>query len=103
MWLDATLAHYNRLESLDGQWYAFIGGPDGKMVGHLDLSKTCGDTRGLFGGETFHTYEEGKWPDASPRLRLRLALPRIGERRNATRKTAYGLATEVSRFCNVIR
>ena len=32
--LDATLAHYNSGESMDGQWYVFIGDPDGAMLAH---------------------------------------------------------------------
>ena len=32
--LDATLAHYNSQESMDGQWYVFIGDPDGAMLAH---------------------------------------------------------------------
>ncbi len=31
---DATLAHYNSVESIDGQWYVFIGEPDGAFLAH---------------------------------------------------------------------
>ena len=32
--LDATLAHYNRPESIDGQWYVFIADEDRTIVAH---------------------------------------------------------------------
>ena len=32
--LDATLAHYNTKESIDGQWYVFIFDGDGTMLAH---------------------------------------------------------------------
>ena len=31
---DATIAHYNSEESVDGQWYVFIGDPDGVTLAH---------------------------------------------------------------------
>ena len=31
---DTTLAHYNTGESIDGQWYVFIGDPDGVFLAH---------------------------------------------------------------------
>ena len=33
---DATLAHYSRKESIDGQWYVFIIGEDARVVAHPD-------------------------------------------------------------------
>ena len=32
--IDATLAHYNTKESIDGQWYVFIIDEDGTMIAH---------------------------------------------------------------------
>lgn len=48
----------------DGQWFAFIGGPDGKIVGHSDITKIGGETRDIFGGKPFHTHEEGEWVES---------------------------------------
>ena len=31
---EAAIAHYNSPESVDGQWYMFILGPDGRMIAH---------------------------------------------------------------------
>ena len=45
---------------MDGHWFAFIGDPDGKIVGHSDISKIGGDTQDLFGGEPVHAHAEGE-------------------------------------------
>ena len=68
--LDATLAYYNREESVDGQWYVFImdgndlviAHPDGSLAG-LDLKGPLGtDANGYeFGPEMLSAGEEGKW------------------------------------------
>jgi len=62
--LEAAIDYYNAAETVDGQWFAFIGGPDGKIVGHSDLAKIGGDTQGLFGAETFHATAEGVWVES---------------------------------------
>ena len=59
--LEAAIDYYNAAETVDGHWFAFIGGPDGKFVGHSDISKIGGDTQDLFGGETF---EAGVWEES---------------------------------------
>ena len=59
--LDAAIDYYNAAETIDGHWFAFIGGPDGKIVGHSDISKIGGDTQDLFGGEPFEATEAGVW------------------------------------------
>ena len=68
--LDATLAHYNRTESVDGQWYVFIvdqddlvlAHPDGSLAG-LDLKGPLGtDANGYnFGREMLSATKEGRW------------------------------------------
>ena len=68
--LDATLAYYNRPESIDGQWYVFIidendlviGHPDARRLG-LDLKGWVGtDANGYnFGPDMLSATEEGKW------------------------------------------
>ena len=68
--LDATLAHYNREASVDGQWYVFIIDGDGVVIGHpdphrvgLDLTGWVGtDANGYnFGPEMLSATEEGRW------------------------------------------
>ena len=68
--LDATLAFYNRGESIDGQWYVFIidendlviGHPDPRRLG-LDLKDWVGtDANGYnFGPDMLSATEDGKW------------------------------------------
>ena len=38
---------YNAAETIDGHWFAFIGDPDGKIVGNSDPSKIGGDVQDL--------------------------------------------------------
>ena len=68
--LDATLAHYNRPESVDGQWYAFVIDENDLVIGHpnaqrlgLDLKGWVGtDANGYnFGPDMLSATEEGKW------------------------------------------
>ena len=68
--LDATLAHYNRGESVDGQWYVFIIDERDLVIGHpdpgrlgLDLNDWVGtDVNGYnFGPEMLSATEDGKW------------------------------------------
>ncbi len=62
--LDAAIDYYNAAETIDGHWFAFIGDPDGKIVGHSDITKIGGDTQDLFGGEPVHAHEEGEWVES---------------------------------------
>ncbi len=68
--LDATLAYYNRPESIDGQWYVFIVDENDLVIGHpdphrlrLDLKGWVGtDANGYnFGPEMLSATEDGKW------------------------------------------
>ncbi len=68
--LDATVAHYNRLESIDEQWYVFIAGETGEIISHFDtnvlgqnLNGPLGtDARGYnFGPQMLAATEEGTW------------------------------------------
>ncbi len=68
--LDATLAYYNRPESIDGQWYLFIIDENGLAIAHpdpgrlgLDLNGWVGtDANGYdFGSEILSATEDGKW------------------------------------------
>ena len=62
--LDAAIDYYNAAETIDGHWFAFIGDPDGKIVGHSDITKIGGDTQDLFGAEPVHAHEEGEWVES---------------------------------------
>ena len=44
--LDATLAHYNREESIDGQWYVFIIDENDLVIGHPDAHRLGLDLKG---------------------------------------------------------
>ena len=68
--LDATLAYYNRPESIDGQWYAFIIDEDDLVVGHPDPKRLGLDLKGWvgtdangynFGPDMLSATEDGKW------------------------------------------
>ena len=68
--LDATLAHYNREESVDGQWYVFVIDEDDMIIGHHDPGRRGLDVKGWvgidangyrFGPDLLSTTEEGKW------------------------------------------
>ena len=68
--LEDTLAHYNRPQSIDGQWYVFIIDEDDLVIAHpdperlgLDLNGWVGtDANGYqFGPEMLSATEEGKW------------------------------------------
>ena len=62
--LEAAVDYYNAAETVDGHWFAFIGGPDGTIVGHSDLTMIGGETQDLFGDEPFHVHEEGEWVES---------------------------------------
>ena len=47
--LDATLAHYNREESVDGQWYVFIIDENDLVIGHPDAHRLGLDVKGWVG------------------------------------------------------
>ena len=68
--LEATLAHYNREESVDGQWYVFIIDPNDMVIGHPDAHRLGLDLKGWvgtdangynFGPDMLSATEEGKW------------------------------------------
>ena len=68
--LDATLAHYNREESIDGQRYVFIIDENDRLITHpnpcrlgLDLKSWVGtDANGYnFGSDMLSATEDGKW------------------------------------------
>ena len=68
--LDATLAHYNRPESIDGQWYVFIVDENDLVIGHPDSQRLGLDLKGYvgtdangynFGPDMLSATEDGKW------------------------------------------
>ena len=75
--LEAAVGYYNSAETVDGHWFAFIGGPDGRIAGHSDLSMIGGNTLDLFGAADFdldvaHLTESGEWVE-SETLRVYVA------------------------------
>ena len=62
--LEEAIDYYNAAETVDGRWFAFIGDPNGKIVGHSDISKIGGDTQDLLGGETFEATADGAWVES---------------------------------------
>ena len=68
--LEATLAHYNMVENVDGQWYVFVGTIDGEIIGHYDAEIRGQNINGAigtdvtgyrFGPEILTATEDGKW------------------------------------------
>ena len=68
--LDATLAYYNRPESIDGQWYVFIIDENDTVIGHPESHRLGLDVKGYvgtdangynFGPDMLSATEEGKW------------------------------------------
>ena len=68
--LDATLAHYNRPESVEGQWYVFIIDENDLVIGHPDAHRLGLDLKGWvgtdangynFGPDMLSATGEGKW------------------------------------------
>ena len=66
----ATIDYYNSSESVDGQWYVFIVGPDGVTIAHHN-EKFRGrapslrvDAAGYFyGDDLMAATEDGRWVD----------------------------------------
>ena len=68
--LDATLAYYNREESIDGQWYVFVIDENDLVIGHPDAHRLGLDLKGWvgtdatgynFGPDMLSATEDGKW------------------------------------------
>ena len=68
--LEATLAHYNRAESVDGQWYVFVIDENDLVVAHPDPERRGLDVKGWvgtdangynFGPDMLAATEDGKW------------------------------------------
>ena len=58
--LDAAVAHYNRPESVDGQWYVFIIDQNDLVIAHPDPQRLGLDLNGWVGTDA-NGYENGKW------------------------------------------
>ena len=68
--LEATLAHYNQVESIDDQWYVFIVDEDGVVISHFNahvLGENLNDPLGTdangynFGPGMLTATEDGAW------------------------------------------
>ncbi len=69
---DATIDYYNTPESVDGEWYVFIIGADGRIMAHANQSLVGQDLKGdlgvdvtgyRFGDSILAATEEGLWVD----------------------------------------
>ena len=67
---DATVAYYNTLESVDGQWYVFIIDEDGYTIGHhnsmfigRDPALRVDSTGRFYGDDLLSATEAGRWVD----------------------------------------
>ncbi len=70
---DAALAYYQTMQSVDGDWYLFVIGAEGKLVVHSTVPENVGqdlagpfgtDVTGKdFGAEMLAATEEGRWVD----------------------------------------
>ena len=68
--LDATVAHYNRPESIDGQWYVFVIDENDLVISHPDPERRGLDLKGWvgtdlngynFGPDMLSATEDGRW------------------------------------------
>ena len=70
--LDATVAHYNTSESLEGPWYVFIFDEEDRLLTHPDPNLRGDDLKGplgtditgqVYGAEMLAADENGRWVD----------------------------------------
>ena len=68
--LEATVAHYNTSESLDGQWYVFIINEDGYTISHhnpmfrgRDPALRVDSAGHFYGDDLLSATESGRWVD----------------------------------------
>ena len=68
--LEATIAYYNTVESVDGQWYVFIVNEEGYTIGHhnpmfrnRDPAARVDSTGYFYGGDLLSATEAGRWVD----------------------------------------
>ena len=66
----ATIDYYNTTESVDGQWYVFIVGPDGVTIAHhnerfrgRDPSLRVDATGYFYGDDLLAATGDGRWVD----------------------------------------
>ena len=66
----ATIDYYNRVESVDGEWYVFIVGSDGVTISHhnpkfrgRDPSLRVDPTGYFYGDELLAADDDGRWVD----------------------------------------
>ena len=59
--LETAIAYYNEAETVEGQWFAFIGDKEGRIVAHSDPAMVGKETQELFGMVTFDASMDGSW------------------------------------------
>ena len=59
--LAAAIDYYNSIETVDGNWSAFIVDGSGKIVDHYDKELVGRDIKDVFGVDMFEASEEGNW------------------------------------------
>ena len=67
--LAAAVDYYNSIETVEGEWSAFIVDGNGKIIDHYDKELVGRDLMDLFGVDMFEASEEGNWV-ATESLRL---------------------------------
>ena len=60
--LEAAIDYYNTAETVDGRWFAFIGDPDGTIVGHSNPAMIGHETQDILDTTTTQpAHEDGRW------------------------------------------
>ena len=59
--LAATIDYYNNIDSVKGEWFAFIADRSGRIVAHYDPEMLGKDLEYLFGTAAFEGTEDGSW------------------------------------------
>ena len=59
--LAATIDYYNNIDSVKGEWFAFIADRSGRIVAHYDPEMLGKDLEYLFGTDAFEGTEYGGW------------------------------------------
>ena len=99
---DDTIAYYNTVESVDGQWYVFIVDELGYTIGHhnpmfrnRDPAARVDSTGYFYGGDLLSATEAGRWVD--------YVLAQPGDGRRASETYVGGAARRADIRVGVVR